>query len=408
VPAKLSKGEVVVPRSVVADTFADPTNQSLNEYMNRLKAAVVEKQKAANDAKTMDQVASYGSIFTSLLNDFNAGRRRQAVLHNRMDQLGKAPTVSKDEVVEVKDLGAPMAKANLQEAKSGLDSAKKALLAGPEEYSAFKNADPSSNEAKQAGMLLKAVLNNKAAEADRAGDKETANMLRQQANSLPAMSVKDTLNQYGAIKELDYKDVLNNMSADKRLKQQLDAEDRRYKAAEAREAKADAKYKATQTVSLRQEVNKDKQFQTHNASDMALSQLESAAELGSGVADQALITLFNRVLDPGSVVRESEFTTTANGGGLMNKVDTMMAQFKDGQRLTPAMRQAILDTARAIRRGNRAYLEQYRKPYEEAIKVNGLDRNQIFGTPDVQEAPPAQTGPSVKKQGGAHGSDLPD
>ena len=63
--------------------------------------------------------------------------------------------------------------------------------------------------------------------------------------------------------------------------------------------------------------------------DRSYSGMKSIAEdaLNKGdskslaASDQALVILFNKMLDPGSVVREGEFDRTAEGQAIMDRVN---------------------------------------------------------------------------------------
>jgi hypothetical protein len=69
----------------------------------------------------------------------------------------------------------------------------------------------------------------------------------------------------------------------------------------------------------------------------------------NGVSDQAYTTLFNKLLDPNSVVRQSEADMTANAQAMMDKmVATAQGWFDAGQKFSPEMRETIMETAAAL------------------------------------------------------------
>lgn len=129
----VSAGEAIVPKSVVADSMNDPTNSAWNDYMNQLKAKVAEKQSGVDSAQTMNAVGQGASVLTDLLNNYNKGNRQDVVLHNKMGNLGNAPTVRSDEVPQVSNLAGSITASNLSGAQKELASAERSQTIGKEE-----------------------------------------------------------------------------------------------------------------------------------------------------------------------------------------------------------------------------------------------------------------------------------
>jgi len=67
---------------------------------------------------------------------------------------------------------------------------------------------------------------------------------------------------------------------------------------------------------------------------------------GQGAADLALIFGFMKMLDPTSVVRESEFGMAAQTGGLPGYLKSMLSKVSSGDVLTPTERKKLLGQAR--------------------------------------------------------------
>jgi hypothetical protein len=395
-PAILSPGEHVVPRSAMS------SEEAFNDYTNRLRESVREKQANVDSAQSDKRMADYGSIFTGALNDYNKGMRKDTILAANPFKDGSIPHVSRGEVNEVKDYAGPMAEENLARADKELAQGKADFAGNEKLKQGFKEIgrqdaaynqdnDIDSEKAKQANLILKSVLSNKAKEADMAGDKETATQLRNQMSTLQPMSAKDALAQYSGIKELDYKDVLSNINADKRLNRQIASEDSRFERADKRETNKESQRKIELTNQLRKEVSGDDLYKKAKATDMTIAQVESlAAGPQNGATDQALIMAFNKAMDPGSVVRESEFAQTQNGGGLVSKMDAYVQQLRSGQKLTPEMRENIRNTMTAIRNGNNVFLQGHISKYNNAINSQGIDRSAIFGDETEKLSPSKQ------------------
>ena len=71
-------------------------------------------------------------------------------------------------------------------------------------------------------------------------------------------------------------------------------------------------------------------------------------DVPKGPVDQSLIMIFNKILDPRSVVRESEFAITADGDAFIRKGERFWDMLKAGARVTPELRAEIVDTAEVL------------------------------------------------------------
>lgn len=108
---------------------------------------------------------------------------------------------------------------------------------------------------------------------------------------------------------------------------------------------------------LRGELNQNsyvKRFQEMNSAatgiDAILSDTISRADNKSkNIGDQALITLYNKILDPMSVVRESEYARTPEGMALMNRLQGFVQKVQaGGSGLTDADRVEIARAAKVL------------------------------------------------------------
>lgn len=77
----------------------------------------------------------------------------------------------------------------------------------------------------------------------------------------------------------------------------------------------------------------------------AYRRVEVSAEDPSAAGDVAMIFNYMKMLDPGSVVREGEFATAQNSGGVPDKIRATYNQVLEGTRLTPQIRADFLDRA---------------------------------------------------------------
>lgn len=80
----------------------------------------------------------------------------------------------------------------------------------------------------------------------------------------------------------------------------------------------------------------------------AFQKIENAAKNPSGAGDISLIYGYMKILDPGSVVREGEFATAANAGGVPDAVKSIYNKALSGQRLSESVRNDFLGQARNL------------------------------------------------------------
>jgi len=126
----------------------------------------------------------------------------------------------------------------------------------------------------------------------------------------------------------------------------------------------------------------------------AFGRVVASAEDPSPAGDLSLIFNYMKVLDPGSVVREGEFATAQNSGGVDQRVRSLYNRLLEGERLTPEQRADFLD------RANRLYEqaeEQYMSladQYRGFAQAAGLPVEQVI--PDLGftgDRPPPRTPP---------------
>lgn len=69
-----------------------------------------------------------------------------------------------------------------------------------------------------------------------------------------------------------------------------------------------------------------------------LGKMQAAAKSKTGPGDIALVTMFMKMIDEGSVVREAEFESAKKSGGLMASLESIVTRNKDGTFVTPENR----------------------------------------------------------------------
>jgi hypothetical protein len=97
-----------------------------------------------------------------------------------------------------------------------------------------------------------------------------------------------------------------------------------------------------------------------------------------------------KMLDPGSVVREGEFATAQNAGGVDAKVYNLYNQLMTGERLKPDQRKMFTKQAESLYNQAGKQEATVRQGIERIAKGYGLKTENIFYTP-TEEAPKAPT-----------------
>jgi hypothetical protein len=135
---------------------------------------------------------------------------------------------------------------------------------------------------------------------------------------------------------------------------------------------------------LRQEFNSDpivKEYKDvltkYNVMESAYSQAMSSNNVSA--ADQALITMFNKLMDPQSVVRESEYARTPQTVAIVNRAKGFAEKLTaGGAGITNDDRRAIIEMARLAKN---AYEQKYgvqKSRYSQLAKSYGFDPRRII------------------------------
>jgi hypothetical protein len=122
----------------------------------------------------------------------------------------------------------------------------------------------------------------------------------------------------------------------------------------------------------------------------AYQKIETAAKNPSAAGDIALVYGFMKVLDPGSVVREGEFATAQNAGGIPDTVRNLYNKALDGQRLGEKIRSDFLQQARNLVESQRVMSNDLMTRYTDVAKNYKLDPNQVVFDPFKRIQTPEQ------------------
>jgi hypothetical protein len=109
--------------------------------------------------------------------------------------------------------------------------------------------------------------------------------------------------------------------------------------------------------------------------------LSTSPDVKSRIAsDQALGVLFQKLLDPQSVVRESEYARTPEGAALLNRIASIGPQLtKGGLRLADSDRRSLVESAEKLLESSQKSLEGHISRYTEIAKSYNVDPKYILG-----------------------------
>lgn len=147
------------------------------------------------------------------------------------------------------------------------------------------------------------------------------------------------------------------------------------------EARASRKEKFDYAKSLRDEFRKAPETTNYETVIRQFSSALGAQPTPTG--DQALITAYAKMLDPGSVVREQEFNTVAAGdsklGAIVARLQKEFGVDNSGL-IRPEVRARVLQEMRNLADNYRAGYDRARADYEGLAGSYGIDPKLVLGT----------------------------
>jgi hypothetical protein len=139
------------------------------------------------------------------------------------------------------------------------------------------------------------------------------------------------------------------------------------------------------------------------------ARMKSASAVNSGAGDIAVVYSYMKMLDPTSVVREGEYATAENTGGIPEKITNVYNKIISGQRLTPEQRRQFLESGEVIAKDKVERFGKTRSQFENIAKSSGADPGRIMLDEGMAQAAPKQGGTTTRIDlGGGGGGALPD
>jgi hypothetical protein len=122
--------------------------------------------------------------------------------------------------------------------------------------------------------------------------------------------------------------------------------------------------------------------------------LQASAQSANGPGDIALITGFMKMLDPGSVVRETEFATARDTAGLFTQLQNRLEKAQNGQLLSPKQRSEYVALSQKYLDSAQKKANQEKKDLGIVVKNYRLNPENVFGA-EQAPSPPLPTSATV-------------
>lgn len=175
-------------------------------------------------------------------------------------------------------------------------------------------------------------------------------------------------------------------------------QERALAAAAARQDVAQTQRDRQATSNLRKEfVSQSKAYQ-----DNLLRQrrIEAAGKEQTPASDLSMIFAYMKMLDPESVVRESEFATAANARAVPDAIRNLYNRVMEGKRLTPEQRTDFMNQARAIRKRDSESHKQRESEYRRLAIASNLNPDDVIVQMESGESSGGAGGGERKSIGG--------
>ena len=133
------------------------------------------------------------------------------------------------------------------------------------------------------------------------------------------------------------------------------------------------------TLKLRGDFRSEPVYKAHQEMESAYSQIQQALKAATPVGDLAGATKIMKLLDPGSVVRESELGMAMSATGLMDRVQNYASNIISGHKLTPLQRKEFQALADALVAQSTYLYNTKRGEYSRIAERNGLGVEDVVG-----------------------------
>jgi len=134
-------------------------------------------------------------------------------------------------------------------------------------------------------------------------------------------------------------------------------------------------------LKLRSDFRAEPIYKGFEETKAAKLQIDQASKMASPAGDLAAATKIMKILDPGSVVRESELGMAMAATGVEDKVKNYAQMVIDGTKLTPSQRKDFTELSNKLYNASAEQFNQKRGEYAGIAERNKLDVNAAVGAP---------------------------
>lgn len=155
-------------------------------------------------------------------------------------------------------------------------------------------------------------------------------------------------------------------------------------------------------LKIRSDFRSEPIYKAHQDVISAHSQISQSLKQASPAGDLAGATKLMKILDPGSVVRESELGMAMAASGLLDRATNYANMVVSGQKLTPTQRKDFQQLADSLYGESIKQYNNKRSEYGKFATDYGLDSERILGpglTSPKVPSPAAQPGGATPKPG---------
>lgn len=131
----------------------------------------------------------------------------------------------------------------------------------------------------------------------------------------------------------------------------------------------------------------DTKVKNYREMRVAYDNMRAAAEAPTPAGDISLIYSYMKMLDPTSVVREGEYATAANSGGVGEKVQALYNSLLSGQRLTDNQRADFVNRSGRMLQTEHGKAKSDADRYRELATKNKLDPDNVAKVPEFKFEP---------------------
>ena len=135
------------------------------------------------------------------------------------------------------------------------------------------------------------------------------------------------------------------------------------------------------TMSLKKTFNAEPIYKDYNDMKSAYGQVMTSLDQGTPIGDVAGATKVMKLLDPGSVVRESELGIAMAASGRMDRLKNYFNMWQSGNKLTEQQRSDFKQLSNELYAAAGQAYNQKRQEYQDYGQSFGLDASKALGAP---------------------------